>query len=90
MMCDIINLSTVAGCQTTQDIMLTVMNEPKRKRGRLRKKDVMLGQSSEPLHQLSPEMTLIEEYIPSSWTSHQVSILNTASVNLDHLQSSTS
>lgn len=47
-------------------------------------------QSPQQLHQTFPEMTLIEEYVPSNPAFHQVAILNTASANLDHFQTSTS
>ena len=83
-MCNIINLDTGARCQTIQDIMVAVMNEPKRKRGQARTKDFVMVQTPQQLHQTFPEMTVIEEYVPSNPTSHQVSILNAASVNLDH------
>jgi len=89
-MCNIINFDTGARCQKTQDIMVAMMNEPKRKRGEARIKDFVMVQSSQQLHQTFPEMTVIEEYILSNPTFHQVPILNAASVNLDHCQTSTS
>ena len=61
--CNIINFDTGARYQATQDIMVAVMNEPKRKHGHARMKDVMV-QSPQQVHQTSPEMALIEENIP--------------------------
>lgn len=90
LMCNTINFDTGARCQTTQDIMVAVMNEPKRKHEEARMKGFVMGQSPQQLHQTFPEMTVIEEYIPSNLTFHQVPILNAASANLDHCQTSTS
>jgi hypothetical protein len=83
-MCNIINFDTGARCQTTQDINVEMRNKPKRNCGQARMKDFVMVQSSQQLHQAFPEVTLIEEYVPSNPTFHQVSILNAASVNLDH------
>jgi len=88
-MCNIINFDTGARCQTTQDIKLEVRNKPKRKHGQARTKDFVMVQSPQQLHQAFPEVTLIEEYVPSNPTFHQVSILNAAPMNLDHCQTST-
>jgi hypothetical protein len=60
-MCNIINFSTGARCQTTQDIMVAVMSKPKRRHGQARTKDFVMVQSPQQLHQTFPEMTLIEE-----------------------------
>lgn len=89
-MCNIINFDTGARCQTTQDIMVAMMNGPKRKHGEARTKDFVMVQSPQQLHQTFPEITVIEESIPSNPNFHQVPILNAASVNLDHCQTSTS
>jgi len=89
-MCNIINFDTGARCQTTQDIMVAMMNEPKRRRGEARTKDFVMVQSPQQLHQTFPEMAAIEEYIPSNRTFHKVPVLNATSVNLDHCQTSTS
>jgi hypothetical protein len=90
MMCNIVNFNTGARWQTTADLMVTLMNEPKRKRGRPRKKDVLMVQSPRPVHLSSPTMTIIEEYIPTSLTSQQTSILSTASANFKDRQTSSS
>jgi hypothetical protein len=89
-MCNISNFDTGARCQTTQDMMVAVMNEPKRKGGQARTKDFVMVESPQQLRQTFPEMAVIEEYAPSNPTFHQVSILNAASVNLDHCQTFTS
>lgn len=89
MICNIVNFNTGARWQTAADLTVTLMNEPKRKRGRPRKKDVLMVQSPQPMPLSSPTMTIIEEYIPTSLTSQQISILSAASANLDHPQTST-
>jgi hypothetical protein len=81
MMCNAVGFNTGARWQATADLMVTLMNEPKRKRGRPRKKDVVTVQSSQPVPLSSPTMTIIEEYIPTSLTSRQTSILSAASAN---------
>ncbi|XP_023711149.1 broad-complex core protein isoforms 1/2/3/4/5 isoform X2 [Cryptotermes secundus] len=81
--------TTGARWQTAADFTVTLMNEPKRKRGRPRKNEVMMVQSPQPVSLSSPTMTIIEEYIPTSLTSQQTSILSAASANFDHPQTST-
>jgi hypothetical protein len=63
------------------------MGETNRKRGWPRKKDVPMVWSTQPVPQ-SSTVTIIEEYIPTSLTSQQASILNVAPVNFNHPQMS--
>lgn len=49
-MCNIINFDTGAKCQTTRDIMVAVMNKPKKKHGQARMKDFVMVQSLQLLH----------------------------------------
>lgn len=86
--CNTINFNAGARCQVTPDLSVTVMGETKRKRGWPRKKDVPMVWSTQPVSQ-SSTVTIIEEYIPASLTSQQASILNAASVNFNHPQTST-
>lgn len=89
LICNIVNFNTGARWQTAADLTVTLMNEPKRKRGRPRKNEVLMVQSPQPVSLSSPTMTIIEEYIPTSLTSQQTSILSAASANFDHPQTST-
>jgi hypothetical protein len=90
MICNIADFNTGARWQTTADLPVTLMNESKRKHGRPRLKDVLMVQPPQPVSLSSPTMTVIEEYIPTSLTCQQTSILSAASVNFVHPQTSTS
>ncbi|XP_021931799.1 centrosome-associated zinc finger protein CP190-like isoform X3 [Zootermopsis nevadensis] len=76
-----------ARCQVATDLSVTVVGETKRKHGWPRKKDVPTVWSTQPVSQ-SSAVTVIEEYVPTSLTSQQASILNAASLNFNHPQSS--
>jgi hypothetical protein len=88
-MCNTVNFNTGTRWQATSDLTVTLMGEPKRKRGRPRKKDVPMVQPPQAVPHSSATVTIIEEYIPTSLTSQQASILSAASGNLDHPQTST-
>lgn len=85
--CNTINFNAGARCQVATDLSVTVVGETKRKHGWPRKKDVPTVWSTQPVSQ-SSAVTVIEEYVPTSLTSQQASILNAASLNFNHPQSS--
>ncbi|XP_069684878.1 uncharacterized protein [Periplaneta americana] len=81
--------TTGARWQATPDLMLTVKDVQKRKRGRPRKYNVPITRASHPVASHgSTTVTIIEEYIPTPLTSQHTSVLNAASANLERPQTS--